>query len=86
MGQSINDASDLVSKRRKVPLTASLAARQAFQIRNLSHGFFDSLVPGMYIVLAPRFITCIFSNHIFCRSCTGAEILLLQQEIEDHGI
>ncbi|XP_062010314.1 sister chromatid cohesion 1 protein 2-like [Rosa rugosa] len=44
--QSINDASDLVSKRRKVPETA-LAAWKTCQLRNLSRNFLEPLIPSV---------------------------------------
>ncbi|KAL6136111.1 hypothetical protein ACLB2K_061412 [Fragaria x ananassa] len=44
--QSINDASDLVSKRRKVPETA-LDAWKTCQIRNLSQTFLEPFIPSV---------------------------------------
>ncbi|CAN6575102.1 unnamed protein product [Malus baccata var. baccata] len=67
--KSINDASDLVSKRKKVPQTA-LAIWKASRIANLCHDFSEPLIPGNFLSL---FTLCFISpgprgtvaNHIF---------------------
>ncbi|KAK0591097.1 hypothetical protein LWI29_035601 [Acer saccharum] len=54
MKQCLDDASDLVSKRRKAPRTA-LSAWKAFRISNLSQGFLVPLLPCMSSELSPLF-------------------------------
>lgn len=72
MRQSIKDSSDLVSKRRKVPHTARTAWKAGWN-RNLSHGFYEPLLPGKFSILTFRlFTSLIFSEHIFFSSSTGA--------------
>ncbi|KAK2661519.1 hypothetical protein Ddye_000093 [Dipteronia dyeriana] len=54
MKQCLEDASDLVSKRRKAPRTA-LSAWKAFRISNLSQGFLVPLLPCISSELSPLF-------------------------------
>ncbi|KAK3183766.1 hypothetical protein Dsin_031052 [Dipteronia sinensis] len=54
MKRCLEDASDLVSKRRKAPPTA-LSAWKAFRISNLSQGFLVPLLPCISSELSPLF-------------------------------
>ncbi|KAI9178347.1 hypothetical protein LWI28_025437 [Acer negundo] len=70
MKQCLEDASDLVSKRRKAPRTA-LSAWKAFRISNLSQGFLVPLLPCMSSELSPLF--CLKKSKILVETAETVE-------------